>query len=286
MLTIHDDEEEEGSARDEFLRLKREEKRKGDRGDSGYTPPTPIRSTRTHIAPLSKDKTRQKADVAAMIAEAIQKERENIRAEITLQKECENIRAEITLQDDEKLRNDDLSIWWSLKIKFEKSTPSATPCRTIVVRIRDHEDHHDDDARPEGERSKKYTLSLRKYHAVPFPEQLYRRNELQNWAKQDNIRRQKEQRDKPEEVYSKSKIVEVIKTSYELGHEHKFITKIVVRRANEKIDPITESYYKHLKKNDIEYLYLLCIYGKVKDYRETGLIVRLYQKHYHLGKCL
>nr|GFA25009.1 hypothetical protein [Tanacetum cinerariifolium] len=54
------------------------------------------------------------------------------------------------MKDDEKLRNDDLSICWSLKIKFDKLTPSAAPCRTDFVRTRDHENHLDDDARPEG----------------------------------------------------------------------------------------------------------------------------------------
>nr|GEV59374.1 hybrid signal transduction histidine kinase M [Tanacetum cinerariifolium] len=57
-----------------------------------------------------------------------------------------------------------------------------------------------------------------------------------------------------------------------MGHEHKFITEIVVRRANEKIDPIIELDYKHLNKNDIKYLYLLCVNGKVKYYKETGLL--------------
>ncbi|GJY02903.1 hypothetical protein Tco_0361055 [Tanacetum coccineum] len=46
----------------------------------------------------------------------------------------------------------------------------------------------------------------------------------------------------------------------------------MVRRANGKIDLITKLDYKHLNKNDIEDLYLLCINGKVKDYRETGLL--------------
>ncbi|GJS72291.1 hypothetical protein Tco_0705132 [Tanacetum coccineum] len=36
------------------------------------------------------------------------------------------------------------------------------------------------------------------------------------------------------------------------GHEHKFITEIIVRRANRKIDPIKELDYKYLNKNDIE----------------------------------
>ncbi|GKA24829.1 hypothetical protein Tco_0710862 [Tanacetum coccineum] len=112
--------------------------------------------------------------------------------------------------------------------------------------------------------TKEVYLSLHKYPAVPFQKMILK-NELQDgW--------QKKQRDKPKEVYSESKIVEVIRTSYELGHEHKFITKIVVRRANGKIDPIIELDYIHLNKNDTKDLYLLCINGKVKDYRETGLL--------------
>ncbi|GKB73933.1 hypothetical protein Tco_0935345 [Tanacetum coccineum] len=40
-------------------------------------------------------------------------------------------------------------------IKFERPTPLVEPCRVYVVRTRDHEDHHDDDARPKGEISAK-----------------------------------------------------------------------------------------------------------------------------------
>nr|GEY65684.1 hypothetical protein [Tanacetum cinerariifolium] len=46
------------------------------------------------------------------------------------------------------------------------------------------------------------------------------------------IKRQKEPGKPIEEVYSNLKIVQVIKTTEELGHEHKFVTKITVRRAN------------------------------------------------------
>nr|GEW91949.1 hypothetical protein [Tanacetum cinerariifolium] len=58
------------------------------------------------------------------------------------------------MKNNEKLQRDDLSIWWSLKIKFDKSTPSVTHCRTAAIRLRDHDDHHDD-AHPEGENSTK-----------------------------------------------------------------------------------------------------------------------------------
>ncbi|GJW10034.1 hypothetical protein Tco_1575861 [Tanacetum coccineum] len=310
------------------------------------------------------------ADVAAMIAKAMRKECENLRAEITLQvnngiansippqvdsflRNCmsnntlhvhptqdpvssaQDLQYQLYLlmKDSDKLYNDDLSIWWSLKIKSDKPTPVATSCRTVVIRPRDHDDHHDD-AHLEGENSakrhkieehqyhvdkmhnylkndiiweskkerlslptlqkptpayhscqrnskappmtllnqdlfylkygnsrpKKYTLSLYKFPAVPFPD-----DDIE-----EQTSRWKEKRDKPEEVYSDSKIVELIRTSYELGHEHKFITEIILRRTNGKIDPITKPDYKYLNKNDIEDLYLLCINGKVDNYKEAG----------------
>ncbi|GJW97959.1 hypothetical protein Tco_0179767 [Tanacetum coccineum] len=65
-------------------------------------------------------------------------------------------------------------------------------------------------------------------------------------------------------------IVQVIKTYSELGHEHKFVTEIIVRRANGSIALITKPDYKNLNKNDIEYMYLLCVNGKlgVKSYQQ------------------
>ncbi|GKA44897.1 hypothetical protein Tco_0737693 [Tanacetum coccineum] len=69
----------------------------------------------------------------------------------------------------------------------------------------------------------------------------YARYGVENWknphAKIFYIRRQKEPGRPKEEIYSNSKIVQVIKTYWELGHEHKFITEIVARRANDCIVP-------------------------------------------------
>ncbi|GKB81235.1 hypothetical protein Tco_0948130, partial [Tanacetum coccineum] len=86
------------------------------------------------------------------------------------------------------------------------------------------------------------------------------------------IRKQKEPKKPKEVIYSNSKIIQVIKTYWELGHEHKFITEIVARRANECIVSITEPDYKNLNKNDIEDMYLLIMNGKVPDYAETWLL--------------
>ncbi|GJY25855.1 retrovirus-related pol polyprotein from transposon TNT 1-94 [Tanacetum coccineum] len=104
----------------------------------------------------------------------------------------------------------------------------------------------------------------------------YARYGVEHWknphAKIFYIRKQKEPGKPKEEVYSNSKIIQVIKTYWELGHEHKFITEIVASRANECIVSITEPDYKNLNKNDIKDMYLLIMNGKVPDYAETGLL--------------
>ncbi|GJZ28613.1 hypothetical protein Tco_0573260, partial [Tanacetum coccineum] len=100
----------------------------------------------------------------------------------------------------------------------------------------------------------------------------YARYGVEHWknphAKIFYIKRQKEPGKLKEVVYSNSKIIQVIKTYWELGFEHKFITEIVARRANECIVSITESDYKNLNKNDIEDIYLLIMNDKVPDYAE------------------
>ncbi|GJS44474.1 hypothetical protein Tco_0569517 [Tanacetum coccineum] len=107
----------------------------------------------------------------------------------------------------------------------------------------------------------------------------YARYGVEHWknphAKIFYIRKQKEPGKPKEEVYSNSKIIQVIKTYWELGHEHKFITEIVARRANECIVSITEPDYKNLNKNDIKDMYLLIMNGKVPDYAEIGLLFNL-----------
>nr|GEW46683.1 hypothetical protein [Tanacetum cinerariifolium] len=110
--------------------------------------------------------------------------------------------------------------------------------------------------------SEKFVLSLHKFPAVTF---------LDDDIKERTSRwRQKEVGKPKEEVNSNSKIVQVIKTYGELGHEHKFVTKVIVRRANGSIVSITEPDYKNLNKNDIEDMYLLCINDKlgVESYQQ------------------
>ncbi|GKA46503.1 hypothetical protein Tco_0739386 [Tanacetum coccineum] len=77
----------------------------------------------------------------------------------------------------------------------------------------------------------------------------YARYNVEHWknphAKIFYIKKQKEPGKSKEAVYSNSKIVQIIKTYWELGHEHKFVTEIIARRENGSI---------------------------VDDYAETGLL--------------
>ncbi|GJT71027.1 hypothetical protein Tco_1030313 [Tanacetum coccineum] len=71
----------------------------------------------------------------------------------------------------------------------------------------------------------------------------YARYSVEHWknphAKIFYIKRQKEPGKPKEEVYPNSKNFQVIKTTGELGHEHKFVTEIIVRRANGVFSSIT-----------------------------------------------
>ncbi|GJX10922.1 hypothetical protein Tco_0200781 [Tanacetum coccineum] len=81
-----------------------------------------------------------------------------------------------------------------------------------------------------------------------------------------------------EEVYLNLKIIQVVKTYWELGHEHKFIIEIVAKRANECIVSITEPDYKNLNKNDIEDISLV-IWERVHDFQ---LGIESYQQKVNL----
>ncbi|GJS50312.1 hypothetical protein Tco_0600433 [Tanacetum coccineum] len=102
----------------------------------------------------------------------------------------------------------------------------------------------------------------------------YARYNVERWknphAKIFYIKKQKDPGKPKEVVYSNSKIVQIIKTYWELGHGHKFTTEIVARRENGSIVSIIESYYKNLNKNDIEDMYLLIVNYKlgVESYQQ------------------
>ncbi|GJQ95438.1 hypothetical protein Tco_0006577 [Tanacetum coccineum] len=104
-------------------------------------------------------------------------------------------------------------------------------------------------------RPEKIVLSLHKFSAIIFNDDDIEER-TSRWVNKKSWRKPKE------EIYSNSKIIQVIKTYWELGHKHKFITEIVARRANDCIVSITEPNYKNLNTNDIEDIYLLIMNGK------------------------
>nr|GEU87840.1 hypothetical protein [Tanacetum cinerariifolium] len=110
-------------------------------------------------------------------------------------------------------------------------------------------------------RPEKIVLSLHKFPVIIFNDDDIEERTFR-WVN----KKQKEPGKPKEVIYSNSKIIQVIKTYWELGHEHKFITKIVTRRANEYIVSITEPDFKNLNKIDIKDMYLLIMNGKERGH--------------------
>ncbi|GJZ07770.1 hypothetical protein Tco_0542053 [Tanacetum coccineum] len=140
---------------------------------------------------LILERQKMQAEVAQMVADAIQRERENIQSEFTLRinntitnqihyqfdssvrsymsnhilhvhptqgsqasAQEQQYQFYLTMKDNPQLHHDDLPIWLALKIKFEGLADSNTPCRSSAIRPRDRNDPHDD-AHHEGKNSAK-----------------------------------------------------------------------------------------------------------------------------------
>ncbi|GJU87661.1 hypothetical protein Tco_1295207 [Tanacetum coccineum] len=117
-------------------------------------------------------------------------------------------------------------------------------------------------------RPEKIMMSLHKFPAVIFSNDDIEER-TSRWI--FYIKKQKDPGKPKEVVYLNSKIVQIIKTYWELRHERMFITEIVARRVNGSIVSTAESDYKNLNKNDIEDMYLLIVNNKVDDYAEIGM---------------
>nr|GEY34280.1 hypothetical protein [Tanacetum cinerariifolium] len=162
-------EEEEESVEDDYD-LKRREKGKH------------VEESKIYVAHgLILERQQSEADVAKMISDAIQQERENLRFDITSQindaisnhiplqvdssvrnymsghilhvhptqatstsVQEQQKQLYLTMRDNLQLQQDDLPIWLALRYKFERLYVATTPCRPSIVRSRDREDPHDD----------------------------------------------------------------------------------------------------------------------------------------------
>ncbi|GJU17902.1 hypothetical protein Tco_1145868 [Tanacetum coccineum] len=284
--------EEEEEITDEVYELKQREKGKIVEESRSTPSPTPIRSPRIHTDLVSSDTkklqeltvtdttptpssislyTKSYRDVMEVTVESLPTMVDNhIKEQVKKQvpeQERGKLQAKISSQIQQAI---DINI--PSLMKFETFQVSQTTYRTSAVCPRDQDDPHDD-AHPEGKNSAKWqktsysgpekiVLSLHKFHAIIFND-VDIEERTSRWAERAWKTK--------EVVYSNSKIIQVIKTYWELGHEHKFITEIIARRANECIVSITEPVYKNLNKNDIEDIYLLIMNGMVPDYAETGI---------------
>ncbi|GJW75825.1 retrovirus-related pol polyprotein from transposon TNT 1-94 [Tanacetum coccineum] len=242
---------------------------------------------------------------------AIQQERENLRAEISSQitnSITNHIPSHVDssvrnyMSDNPHLQQYDLPIWLALKYKFERLHVSDTPCRPFAVRPRDQDDPHDD-AHPEGENSAKrqktsehgtfvFGESSSNDDEIPtqkVPQELM--DEMSHTVDEEKLRKvvdeisivPKERKLRTEMIgmsLHKFPIVFFPDDDIEERTSRRFITDIVARRANGSIVSITESDYKNLNKNDIEDMYLLIVNNKVDDYVETG--VERYQQKVNL----
>ncbi|GKF54855.1 hypothetical protein Tco_0165195, partial [Tanacetum coccineum] len=81
---------------------------------------------------------------------------ERTRAELSLQVTNDvatNVPSQ--MKDNEQAKRDDLPLWHALMYNFERHASHVGPFRVDIVRTHDHEDHHNDNALPEGESSAK-----------------------------------------------------------------------------------------------------------------------------------
>nr|GEU50421.1 copia protein [Tanacetum cinerariifolium] len=281
-------------------------------------------------------------DVAKMIANAIQQECENLRAEISLQINnaiTNYIPSQVHLRDHndpyddahpegensakrQKMSEHGTYVFGELSsVQDNKSKPGPStsgnqeqlddfdflidsyatddddlPTKKVSQELVEEMSQTVDEANLHKKRNsgpEKILLSLQKFLVIVFPDDdikertsrwvnkcvknfnPYARYSVKHWKNSHTkifyIKRQKELGMPKEEVYLNLKIVQFIKIYSKLGHKHKFVTDIIAR-ANGSIVLITEPDYKNLNKNDIEDMYLLCIYDKVEDYAQTGLL--------------
>ncbi|GJZ92291.1 hypothetical protein Tco_0664356 [Tanacetum coccineum] len=215
-------------------------------------------------------------------------ERENLRSEISSQIN-DAISNHIPSQVDSSVRNYMSS--HILHVHLTQATPTSVqeqqqqlyltmrdnPQLPSAIHPRDQDDPHDD-AHPEGENdedeipTEKVSQELMDEMSHTVDEAKLRKvvDEMNEILVSSHPQRptpvvQSCQRDPKAPTISL-----IIKTYWELGHEKKFITNIVARRANGSLVSITKSDYKNLNKNDIEDMYLQIVNHKlgVESYQQ------------------
>ncbi|GJR09733.1 hypothetical protein Tco_0792385 [Tanacetum coccineum] len=276
--------------------------------------PTPIRSLRTHSASLSSDKEElqeltasnptpssskpttsspkpkpdcSKKDFKAII-EAVHATLKKVVPSMVdktlnyiMKKNLPKIVADRIRSERQKFQNDlvtlvthDMANTVPSQIKFEKHVPLVKPCRITAVRTRDHEDHHNDNAHPEGESSaKRQKTSEHETYTTGESSSPQAMNESTPFSSGTQEQRedfdawQDGQGTNDDEVPDEEVSSELL--------EGVFGKVMTFDEADGEYSEFTESDYKYIHKNDIEDMYLMCINRKIKDYRQTGLLKSL-----------
>ncbi|GJX28597.1 hypothetical protein Tco_0236676 [Tanacetum coccineum] len=129
-----------------------------------------------------------------------------------------------------------------------------------TFRKHDHDDHLDDDVLPEGKnraKSMQEDLIIPKKDAPVF------------YGPQRNLN--EPPRSDPKEVLSDYKIVEVVRITTDKQYRLDFMEEIIVKRDDNKPYRFSEVDFKYMNKNNIKYMYYLCLNKKV-NIRENRLL--------------
>ncbi|GKA93036.1 hypothetical protein Tco_0815022 [Tanacetum coccineum] len=248
---------------------------------------------------LILERQKAKEEMERLIAKAILQEHGNIQAQHRHKLRMSNCQSQsqtssvpeqqyqlyLAMKVDPQLQQQDIAIWLALQMKFERNTVLQTACRTPAVRPRDQDNPHDD-AHPKGENipsiisqndddieertSRWVNKSVKKFNP-------YARYGVEHWknphAKIFYIRKQKEPGKPKVEIYLNSKIVQVIKTYWELGHKYKFITEIgCIEELKIASYQLPSPDYKNLNRPIFRTYTWKIMNGKIPDYADTRLL--------------
>nr|GEW28000.1 hypothetical protein [Tanacetum cinerariifolium] len=198
----------------------------------------------------------------------------------------------LKMKDDEQAKYVDFPLWLALMYKFEKPAYHVGSCRVDTFRSRDHKEHHDDDDHPEGESSAQEQpkdfdpwsndqgtnndevpseevstelvaeISRKGMKSVPTGDDLKQMQDtlsdmMRSRCDSREEHRQLKKRDNPEEVYTKQRIIDVIRVRYDQGYGQEYIKEIMVKRADET----------RLLKSLIVFIRSCVVWEKVYDYQ-------------------
>ncbi|GJW86569.1 hypothetical protein Tco_0161909 [Tanacetum coccineum] len=174
--------------------------------------------------------------------------------------------SQATMKMDLQSQVADQELWDFLRTKYEKSSISSGSCITYTFRKRDHDDHHQDDAPPEGENRAKSQKRSKDWDAwvdvqVIDEDEVIPEDETPELIEENP-------NEPPRYLYNK----DLFNLKYENTKEKRYVLSL------HKIHAVSfpkEDLEERMKRwNDIEDMYYLCLNKKV-NYREKELLSSL-----------